>query len=206
MDNPTGSNRLPTALELFKQYCPKFQEIELHPFKLETSVPNSSRFYFELVRAGVHLQQTGGRAPCLSFKIAKLDFSFAFNSEDQFGVIGQLTRCMADEIRTKVLAGRKFAILPLQPELTKWLCHKHPYVVKVEGEPIPGFYSGEDGGLLCAWVDFIPAHTPEWEQIRAALEYEAAHKEAVGGAIALGKEREKMDWFQKLLPPKQKPA
>lgn len=206
MDNQIGSNRLPTALELFEEYRPKFQKVELVPFSLETKLPNSSRFYFELIRNGVYIHQFGKYKPTLFLEIAKLNFTFAFDSDGQFGVIPQLTRCIADEIRTRFLEGRKFTISPHPLHPIESLSSDHPYVVKVEGNPIPGFYSGEDGELQCSWVDFIPMETPEWEQIRAALEYEAAHKEAVDGAIALGKEREKMDWFQKLLPPKQKPA
>lgn len=202
MNNPTGNNRLPTALELFKEYRPKFQEVELVPLNLETKLTNSSRFYFELIRNGVYIQQLGKFKPTLFLGIAKLDFKFVFDSGGQFGIIPQLTRCIADEIRTRFLAGRKFLILPHPLHPIESLSSDHPYVVRVEGDPIPGFYSGEDGEFECSWVDFIPTNTPEWKQIRAALEYEAAMREAVDGAIAIGKEIEMKDWFQKLLPPK----
>lgn len=196
MSDPTVDPRLPTALELFHQYQPRFQEVDLVPIGF-----NSHWFLFELARNGDQLQHLGKYQPTLSLRDAGFDFSFTYSSKSNLGIIPQLTRIIADEISARIIAGRKFSILPhpLHPIRSLELVHR--YVINVVGEPIPGFYTGADGDFMCTWVDFIPKDTPEWQQIRAALKYEEAQKVAAEGAIAIGKEIEAKDWFQKLLPP-----
>lgn len=171
----------PKAFDLFEQFRPKFEMVQLVPTGWwRENYRSTTRFALLIYRDGLEVPWHNRYSTCtIDVGEAMLNFEFTFDPGSKLTVHNQLSASVRHAINHR-LAGRVFRLLPATPFASLLDRHGHgafrDQTVVLDGETVPGlsllaghqYESGQQG----KWDSFVPRATPEGAAIQAALSYE----------------------------------
>ncbi|KND51545.1 MAG: hypothetical protein AB202_03170 [Parcubacteria bacterium C7867-007] len=169
----------PSALELFEQFRPRFERIELRPIGWLSQDYKQVQLYGLLnYRAGKEVKWHD-RYTCsfVDIKESGLQVTFTYDPSSEADILSQFSKAVAHQV-TAMLSGRIFRLAPAEP--FECLVDEHGREVsrrlnvELIGDPLPGlslYNSGYNTGESGYWDSFVPRGTPEAEAIQAALTY-----------------------------------
>ena len=162
--------QLPTAIDLFNTFRPKFEQVELIPLNLVhshwMSAPKEMNYlYLQLGRDGNPFSLN--LWPTLNLIAAGVKFEFSFDgTKEPNSLWTDLNKCVIEAVKEQVLKGRVITMRPGVPENIFDTTKSVPVNVSVEGDQIPGLDLSVKS--VCGhWEIFVPRQSPEGQAIEA---------------------------------------
>lgn len=167
------SEHLPTVLELFERFHPKYRYVDLIPHDLclgshwSHAGESLNFFYLKLGRDGRPF--TMNLWPLLDLRAAGVKFEFRFDgTTEPESLWDDLNRIVGKAVHEQVLKGRRFTIRPDRPDAVFDMAQPAYAVLEVEGEPIPGL-DCKLKNISAYWDTFVPRESLEGKAIEARL-------------------------------------
>jgi hypothetical protein len=173
----------PTAVELFKQFMPRFADISLvrNGWGADRWGPyNEQCFFLKMHRELGGLNgYSYSRHIFLDVAASGMSIDFRYDRTSEKTLHQQLEDLVASQVE-EMLKGRTFKLeLTEQPTslVNRFGFQELPFTVSMNGDPVPGLHLPKEGsGYKGIWRVFIPEDTPESKAVWAAHTYEQTQR------------------------------